>query len=951
MQVPATIQAVLAARIDRLPPEEKDLLQTAAVIGNEVPLPLLQAMAERPEEGLHRSLAHLQATELLYETQLFPEPAYTFTHALTHEVAYGGLLHERRRVLHARIVEALEALAGDRGAEQVERLAHHAVRGEVWAKALAYCRQAGEKSIARSAYREAVGYVEQALSALAHLPETRHTCEYAIDLRLVMRTALSASGDNARILAYLHEAEALAATLDDPQRLGHASLFLASQLVFGMGAYEQALAVGARVLARATASGDVVLQAQAYQNRGLAYLAQGDYQQALDCFGHPVAFFDGAQRRERFGQFFLPAVSARAWLAWCHADLGTFAAGHVLGDEGLHMAEAAAHPSSLMLAAWGSGLLSLRQGDLDRARPRLERAIGLCQDIDSPATFPLIAAALGTAYTLCGCVADAVPLLTQAIEQPAGRILALYQALPQLALGEAYLRHGNLEEAHGLAESALAHARAHQERGNQAYALQLLGAIAAHRTSPDADAATAHYCQALALAKELGMRPLQAHCHRGLGHAVCDDWPARAGPCRVVDGHRDVSRYGDDLLAAGDRGGTGAGGGTVMDYQAIRAQVLAFLQQEHRVAYRILKRQFQLDDETLEDLKDDLIYAKKLAVDEDGRVLVWAGGTSSTPPTASPVPLPATPDVSPARGAAALVAPPTPDAERRQLTVMFCDLVDSTQLSSQLDPEVYRDVVRAYQSACTDVIQRYEGHIAQLLGDGLLVYFGYPHAHEDDAQRAVRTGLGMLAAIGDLNTRLRQAKGIHLAVRVGIHTGLVVVGDMGSTGRQEQLALGEVPNVCARIQGLAEPNTVAISTATYRLVQGYFECQGLGAQTLRGVAEPIAVYRVLRASGATSRLDVAQPRGLTPLVGRESEVTLLLERWEQAQAGQGQVILLSGDAGIGKSRLVQILKEHVAKEPHVRWECRSSPYYSKYGVVSADRFVPTAVAVPNRGYA
>src|SRR5262249_7472398 len=157
----------------------------------------------------------------------------------------------------------------------------------------------------------------------------------------------------------------------------------------------------------------------------------------------------------------------------------------------------------------------------------------------------------------------------------------------------------------------------------------------------------------------------------------------------------------------------------------------------------------------------------------------------------------------------------------------------------QLDPEVYRDVVRAYQSACTEVIQRFDGHVAQLLGDGLLVYFGYPQAHEDDAQRAVRTGLGILAAMGDLNTRLQQAKSIQLALRVGINTGLVVVGAMGGGGRQEQLALGETPNVAARIQGLAAPNSLVVSRATYRLIQGYFACQDLGAQTLRGVADPI----------------------------------------------------------------------------------------------------------------
>jgi len=363
-----------------------------------------------------------------------------------------------------------------------------------------------------------------------------------------------------------------------------------------------------------------------------------------------------------------------------------------------------------------------------------------------------------------------------------------------------------------------------------------------------------------------------------------------------------------------------------MGYDAVLAQVLALLQQEQRLSYRVLKLRLQLDDDTLEALKEDLVYAKKLAVDEYGRVLVWTGGTSSVPPTASPLPPPATLDVSPAQVGAAPGGPATPDAERRQLTVMFCDLVDSTRLSSQLDPEDWRDVVRQYQQVCTNVIQRYDGHIAQLLGDGLLVYFGYPQAHEDDAQRAVRTGLGILAALGDLNQGLQQAKGIQLAIRIGIHTGLVVVGAMGGGGRQEQLALGETPNVAARIQGLAAPNSLVVSSATYRLIQGYFACQDLGEQTLRGVGEPITVYRVLSESGATNRLDVAQPRGLTPLVGREQEVGILLERWAQVKAGHGQVILLTGDAGIGKSRLVQMLKEHVANEPHVRWECRSAEY-------------------------
>src|SRR5215510_875801 len=357
-------------------------------------------------------------------------------------------------------------------------------------------------------------------------------------------------------------------------------------------------------------------------------------------------------------------------------------------------------------------------------------------------------------------------------------------------------------------------------------------------------------------------------------------------------------------------------------------QIIELLRQRKRLTYRLVKREFALDDGTLADLKDELIYAQKLAVEEDERVLVWVGDTEGTQKVSSPPSQ--TPQQSVIQETQPTHAPPpaprSPEAERRQLTVMFCDLVDSTKLSSQLDPEDYRDVVRAYQTACTEVIRRYDGHIAQFLGDGLLVYFGYPQAHEDDTQRAVRTGLGILAALGDVNKGLQQAKGVQLAIRIGVYTGLVVVGEMDRAGRQEQLALGETPNIASRIEGLAASNTMAISEATYRLVQGYFECQDLGAQTLRGVAEPVHVYRVLQASGARGHLDLAQPRGLTPLVGRESEVTLLLERWAKVKAGHGHVVLLTGDAGIGKSRLVQTLKDHIANEPHVRWECRSAEY-------------------------
>jgi class 3 adenylate cyclase/tetratricopeptide (TPR) repeat protein/energy-coupling factor transporter ATP-binding protein EcfA2 len=287
--------------------------------------------------------------------------------------------------------------------------------------------------------------------------------------------------------------------------------------------------------------------------------------------------------------------------------------------------------------------------------------------------------------------------------------------------------------------------------------------------------------------------------------------------------------------------------------------------------------------------------------------------------------------------------PPSPpewtssDGERRQLTVMFCDLVGSTALSERLDPEELREVVRSYQQVSAEVIGRYEGHIAQYLGDGLLVYFGYPVAHEDDAQRAVRAGLEIIAALQKRvpsplagegqGEGAEVSSGATLKVRLGIHTGLVVVGEMGGGGKREQLALGETPNIAARLQSLAEPDTVMLSAATQRLVAGLFECQDLGPQTLKGISTPLSLYRVVRESETQSRFEAAVSKGLTPLIGREEELGLLRRRWEQAKISEGQVVLLSGEPGIGKSRLVQALKEHVTLEGTTRIEFRCSAYH------------------------
>jgi class 3 adenylate cyclase/predicted ATPase len=370
-----------------------------------------------------------------------------------------------------------------------------------------------------------------------------------------------------------------------------------------------------------------------------------------------------------------------------------------------------------------------------------------------------------------------------------------------------------------------------------------------------------------------------------------------------------------------------------MEYDEVLAQILALLQRERRLSYRVLKRRFALDDDFLEDVKEDLIYAKQLAVDEDNRVLVWRGNAGVAPTPSSSVPQ-ATPQPGPPESALAPVDAPSgvpgpSDAERRQLTVLFCDLVDSTRLAGQLDPEDYRTMVRAYQQTCAAVMLPFDGHIAQYLGDGLLVYFGYPQAHDDDAQRAVRAGLSILDAMRTLSARLVQDTGVRLAIRLGIHTGLVVVGAMGGGDKQEQLALGETPNIAARLQGLAVPDTLVLSEATHRLVQGYFVCQNLDMHTVKGLDQPMVVYQVLQESAAQSRLDVAATRGLTPLVGREEEIGLLLRLWTQSQDGLGQVVLLSGEAGIGKSRLVEVLRERAEREGYTRIVFRCSPYYQQ----------------------
>jgi tetratricopeptide (TPR) repeat protein len=517
LQVPATVQALLAARIDRLPPEDKRLLQTAAVIGTEVPWPLLQAIADTPDEALYRSLAHLQAAEFLYETSLFPERAYTFKHALTHEVASGSLLQERRRALHARIVEALEALVGDRRNDQVERLAQHALRGEVWDKALTYGRQAGDKAQERSAYREAVTLYERALVAHDALPDSRAATEQAIDLRLGLRTVLTALGEPpGRMLDHLRHAETLALALGDPLRLGHVYATLSTNC-WNSGEVDCAIDYGQRTLALADTLGHIGLQARAHLSLGQVYGDSGDYAHAIASLAWNVANLQGELRSARFGANGIVAATSRTYLSDCHAECGTFTEGLALAEEGLRIAESVPHPFSLIAACRSVSGLYLRQGDVQRALPVLERGMALCQDWHILLLLPELAAALGLAYALDGRVAAGLPLAAHGVEQlvTVGRPRNLVPVI--VYLSEAYLVAGLLEEARQHAVQALDLARQRQYRGHQARALWLLGESTARLACPEGEPAAGHYRQALALAQVLGMRPLQAHCHRGLG--------------------------------------------------------------------------------------------------------------------------------------------------------------------------------------------------------------------------------------------------------------------------------------------------------------------------------------------------------------------------------------------------------------------------------------------------
>jgi tetratricopeptide (TPR) repeat protein len=448
--IPATVQAVLAARIDRLAPADKQLLQTAAVVGHQVPRSVLEAVAEVAPDTVRSSLARLQAAEMLCETRLFPEVEYCFTHALTHEVAYASLLQERRRLLHARIVEAIERLYADRLVDQASRLAHHAFRGEVWGKALAYLQQT------RPADPQA------SVDTVVGGPES-------------------------------------------PGQLWWA------------GEHERAVTVGQRDLAIAADFGNFGLRVVSSLRLGQAYHALGDYGRAIEFFGRTVAALSGDLLGERFGMAGLPAVFARAWLAWCLAEQGRFAEGLAHAEEGLRMAEDAGHDFSIMVATWGLGSLHVIRGHPDRAVPVLERGLAIERFAGLPFLSPFVAAPLGAAYALSGRPGDAVAVLDTAIERAAAAGLLAGHALRLAWQGEAYLAAGQGERAAEVAARAVHVAEAQKEPGAQAYALLLLAEVAMRQEPAALDRAEAASGQALDIGDRLGMRPVVARAHLALG--------------------------------------------------------------------------------------------------------------------------------------------------------------------------------------------------------------------------------------------------------------------------------------------------------------------------------------------------------------------------------------------------------------------------------------------------
>jgi class 3 adenylate cyclase/tetratricopeptide (TPR) repeat protein len=513
--IPSTVQNLLADRIDRLPAEEKRLLQTAAVIGVTAPLDLLQAVSELPDEQLFQYLAHLKSAEFIYETNLFPKLEYTFKHALTNEVAYRALLRERRIFLHAKIVTALELVAGPNLRDHVENLSHHAYQGELWDKAVTYLKESGLKAVSRSSFRNAMHYFEQALEALRHLPVTDDALKNAVDIRIEMRNALYILGDFRQGSSYLEEAQPAAVKLNDRGRLG--TLFNLMTAHWNLsGNSERAIASGMQALQHTNAPEHLDLHIVAHYFLGAAYHSVGQYDQAVSVLQRALKLI-GNRKNETFGTTGIVSVICQHWLVRCFAQLGEFAEALPYGERAIKTAVDCGHPYSIVYAYYGVGMLNYIQGNFQKAAFMLQRGLDVCRSADIPVLYPLIAASLGSAYVFVRHTDEALGLLKSAIEHPAWMTRMGGQALRMAWVSEAYFAAGQDSEAEMYATRGLELSRENKDMGSEAWLLRLLGDIFSRRRPLDLKQVEASYAEALRLASDRRMRPLQAHCYFGLG--------------------------------------------------------------------------------------------------------------------------------------------------------------------------------------------------------------------------------------------------------------------------------------------------------------------------------------------------------------------------------------------------------------------------------------------------
>ena len=515
--IPNTVHAVLAERIDRLAPAEKQLLQSGAVVGPEVPVQLLHAVTGLSENDLERHLRQLQAGEFLYETRLLPEPVYAFKHALTHDVAYANLLQSQRRQLHIRIVNALESVSeSDRQADMTEVLARHALGGELWEKAYHYFARAGTRAMARSAYREAIASYEQALNALEPLPDDQPQRERAVDLRLLLHAALLRAGDPVRSMAILGEAQSIAEALDDAYRLGWTVSYLSTHHLMA-GDTAGALAHSQRAQALADVCEDATLQVDVRLHLGQAYHARGDYAAAIAALTPNINFVRQLLRQNPANLATITGLHAFPWLILCLAETGDFAQGERYIEDALGIAAIGERPYEQVVVYGSAGWLRLRRGDTAAAMPLLEQAMERCQAAGIMQMLPMVASFLGAVYLQCGRRSEATTLLENAVAQAMAMRVMAYHALSLVYLGQAYRLDGRLSDAQTQAERAIDLSQTQQDHGNEAWAYHLLGETLAQRSAAKLKAAEAAFQQALEQAESCGMRPLQAHCHLGLG--------------------------------------------------------------------------------------------------------------------------------------------------------------------------------------------------------------------------------------------------------------------------------------------------------------------------------------------------------------------------------------------------------------------------------------------------